>query len=178
VALVSRQPAVVVAEKPGGATVSPFLPRAEAPMFLPSSSSVPLCNLLYYSSVFSFLYCSPLSLLFFSLPTVIPSVFLLSSSPLFFLSGAADARALAGSAALCFFFILPVLPVFFFSFVFLPSSPSVFLLSLQLLPVLPVFLSALPLFSPSPLSRPFSGFYSQRMHAFSRNVIAEVMVSW
>ena len=84
VSLVSRQPAVVVAEKPGGATVFLLLPHAETTMFLPSSSSVPLCNLLYHSSVFFFFYCSPLSLMFPSLPTATPSVFLLFSFPLFF----------------------------------------------------------------------------------------------
>ena len=56
----------------------------------------------------------------------------------FFLSGAADARALAGSAALCFFFILPVPPVFFSRFSFCPDLPPLFSYPpLQLLPVLP-----------------------------------------
>jgi len=46
VALVSRQPAVVAAEKPGGAAVFPFLPRAEAPTSVFVSFLVCFCLVL------------------------------------------------------------------------------------------------------------------------------------
>ena len=113
---------------------------------------------------------------FLLLMFVLCNLSLQSFPPLcFFLSGAADARALAGSAALCFFFILPVPLCFFFCFSFCPLPP---LFSYSF--VLPPSLSP----SPSPLSswffsslcRPFfsstgcstsSGFYSQRMQGFS-----------
>jgi len=66
---------------------------------------------------------------FLFLMFVLCNLSLQSFPPLcFFLFGAADARALAGSATLCFFFYSPCSPCVFFSFFFLPSSPSVFLL--------------------------------------------------
>jgi len=98
--------------------------------FLPSSSRLLSVFIFFFSR--SLLLCSPC---FLSRSFLLFSLLLLSrSSPVppplfvFFLSGAADARALAGSAALCFF-CSPCSPCVFFSFFFLPSSPPVFLLS-------------------------------------------------
>jgi hypothetical protein len=84
---------------------------------------VPLCFFLFLCFVFVGLVSVFLFLMF-----VLCNLSLIQSFPplCFFLSGAADARALAGSAALCFFFILPVPPVFFSRFSFCPDLPPLF----------------------------------------------------
>jgi len=109
-----------------------FFPVAEMPLFLLSSSSVPLCNLLYYSSVFFFkktLFSPVRSLFLLCIPSLSLSYALSVSSFLF----------------LCFF-VSYTHPLLYFRLPVLPSSSPSLPCFVSYISPLPVFFLFIPFF--------------------------------